>query len=375
MSICSLKSLLVDSFSGEWGTETGEVLTPVLRTANFNEDGSFDYSSPAYRCISEKKVQAKRMRRGDIVLEKSGGTPNRPVGIMAYYDSDDEALCSNFNHVLRFDADSVNSFFMFHQLRWLRERGAFAPYTRKTTGLQNLQMKAFVDLELTVPPRVEQDDVAAAIRAIDSERNGLNTLLERLDELVKSRFIEMFGDPIENPFGWDAKPLGELDELKNGVNFKSVDSGTEIRCLGVGDFKDRYQISDMDLISIVSLNGKPNESQMLRDGDIVFVRSNGNKQLVGRCLAVFPGDEEVTFSGFCIRFRNESDGLLLDYLLGCLKSDSMRKAMTGRGANIQNLSQKILSGVAMPMPPIALQQEFAAFVQQVDKLKFDYQNN
>lgn len=188
MSICSMKSLLVDSFSGEWGTETGEVLTPVLRTANFNEDGSFDYSSPAYRCISEKKVQAKRMRRGDIVLEKSGGTPNRPVGIMAYYDSDDEALCSNFNHVLRFDADSVNSFFMFHQLRWLRERGAFAPYTRKTTGLQNLQMKAFVDLELTVPPRVKQDDVAAAIRAIDSERNELNTLLERLDELVKSRF-------------------------------------------------------------------------------------------------------------------------------------------------------------------------------------------
>ena len=373
MSICSMKSLLVDSFSGEWGTETGEVLTPVLRTANFNEDGSFDYSSPAYRCISEKKVQAKRMRRGDIVLEKSGGTPNRPVGIMAYYDSDDEALCSNFNHVLRFDADSVNSFFMFHQLRWLRERGAFAPYTRKTTGLQNLQMKAFVDLELTVPPRVEQDGVAAAIRAIDSERNELKTLLERLDELVKSRFIEMFGDPIENPFGWDTKPLGELGELKNGVNFKSVDSGTEIRCLGVGDFKDRYQISDMDLISIVSLNGKPNEGQMLRDGDIVFVRSNGNKQLVGRCLAVFPGDEEVTFSGFCIRFRNESDGLLLDYLLGCLKSDSMRKAMTGRGANIQNLSQKILSGVVMPMPPIALQQEFAAFVQKVDKLKFETQ--
>ena len=51
----------------------------------------------------------------------------------------------------------------------------------------------------------------------------------------------------------------------------------------------------------------------------------------------------------------------------------MRKAMTGRGANIQNLSQKILADVVMPIPPLALQQEFAAFVQQVDKLKFETQ--
>ena len=373
MNVCSMKSLLSDSFAGEWGSESGEALTPVLRTANFNDDGSLDYGSPAYRCIPEKKVRAKRMRRGDIILEKSGGTPNRPVGIMAYYDSDDEALCSNFNHVLRFDADSVNPFFMFHQLRWLREKGAFSPYTRKTTGLQNLQMKAFVDLELKVPAKAKQDGAAATIRAIDLRRNELKKLLEKLDELVKSRFVEMFGDPIENPFGWEVAPLGQLGDLKNGVNFKSVDSGTEIRCLGVGDFKDRYQICDMELISLVSLNGRPNENQLLRDGDIVFVRSNGNKQLVGRCLAVFPGNEEVTFSGFCIRFRNESDRLLLDYLLGCLKSDPMRKAMTGRGANIQNLSQKILADVVMPIPPLALQQEFAAFVQQVDKLKFETQ--
>ena len=188
MTVCSMKDLLSGSFAGEWGSESGEVLTPVLRTANFNDDGSLDYDSPAYRCIPEKKVQAKRMLRGDIILEKSGGTPNRPVGIMAYYDSDDEALCSNFNHILRFDADSVNPFFMFHQLRWLREKGAFSPYTRKTTGLQNLQMKAFVDLELKVPTKAKQDGVAATIRAIDLRRNELKKLLEKLDELVKSRF-------------------------------------------------------------------------------------------------------------------------------------------------------------------------------------------
>lgn len=112
-----LGELLLDTFSGEWGTGEGESLTPVLRTSNFNEDGSLDYSTPAMRCIPERKVTKKRMVRGDIILEKSGGTPKRPVGIMAFYDSDTLALCSNFNQVLRFDADRILPKFAFHQLR------------------------------------------------------------------------------------------------------------------------------------------------------------------------------------------------------------------------------------------------------------------
>ena len=180
----------------------------------------------------------------------------------------------------------------------------------------------------------------------------------------------MFGDPVSNTRNWQTRNLKLLGELKNGVNFKSVDDGCEIKCLGVGDFKDKYSIDDMTLINSVSLNEEPNDNQMLKDGDVVFVRSNGNKALVGRCLAVFPGSEKLTFSGFCIRFRIESDDIGLDYFLNCMKSDSMRKAMAGRGANIQNLSQAILSKLAIPIPPLALQQEFADFVSQVDKLRF-----
>lgn len=234
----------------------------------------------------------------------------------------------------------------------------------------SIKLSKIQGIELRLPSLEEGVRQVQALERIESQIEQAKALLKYLDFLVKSRFVEMFGDPIENPFDWRTKPLSNLGNLKNGVNFKSVDSGTEIRCLSVSDFKDRYQISNMELISSVSLNNKPNKSQLLRDGDVVFVRSNGNKRLVGRCLAIFPGDEDVTFSGFCIRFRNESNELLFDYLLGCLKSDSMRKAMTGRGANIQNLSQKILSEVVLPIPPLTLQQEFATFVQHVDKSRF-----
>ena len=108
---------------------------------------------------------------------------------------------------------------------------------------------------------------------------------------------------------------------------------------------------------------------MLRDGDIVFVRSNGNKELVGRCLIVYPHDTPTTYSGFCIRYRLISNVINADYLVRVLKTDSIRKKMMGRGANIQNLNQQILASLDIPVPPLELQNRFAAFVAEVDKSK------
>lgn len=111
----------------------------------------------------------------------------------------------------------------------------------------------------------------------------------------------------------------------------------------------------------------PSEEYLLKDDDIVFVRSNGNKALVGRSLVVYPGNVPTTFSGFCIRYRKYDNEIIVPYLLRVLKTDSVRMKMAGRGANIQNLNQQILGTLVIPVPPIELQEQFANFVQQVDK--------
>ena len=113
----------------------------------------------------------------------------------------------------------------------------------------------------------------------------------------------------------------------------------------------------------------PSEEYLLKDDDIVFVRSNGNKALVGRSLAVYPGDVPTTFSGFCIRYRKHDNEITVPYLLRVLKTDSMRMKMAGRGANIQNLNQQILGTLVIPVPPVELQNQFAAFVTEVNKSK------
>ena len=180
----------------------------------------------------------------------------------------------------------------------------------------------------------------------------------------------MFGDPVDNPMGWQTRPLLTMGSCKNGMNFHSSDSGVEISCLGVGDFKDYDVIAETIGLPAVSLNAMPPEEYLLKDGDIVFVRSNGNKTMVGRSVVVYPGNNPTTFSGFCIRYRREDDAIIVPYLLRVLKTESMRKQMYGRGANIQNLNQKTLAALNIPVPPMAMQKEYVAFVEQSDKSKY-----
>ena len=153
------------------------------------------------------------------------------------------------------------------------------------------------------------------------------------------------------------------------MNFHYDDCGVEINCLGVGNFKDLSVIEKTEYLPRVSLNEMPSEEYLLKNGDIVFVRSNGNKALVGRSVAVYPGDITTTFSGFCIRYRKYDDTVTIPYLLRVLKADSVRRKMVGRGANIQNLNQQILGTLVIPVPPMELQNEFSDFVSQVDKSK------
>jgi type I restriction enzyme S subunit len=180
----------------------------------------------------------------------------------------------------------------------------------------------------------------------------------------------MFGNPVENPMKWSTRRVDEIGSCKNGMNFSSQDSGVQIRCLGVGDFKDFAVIDNPETLSYISLNALPSEEYMLHDEDIVFVRSNGNKDLVGRCVSIYTQGMPVTYSGFCIRFRKNSEGLDTAYLLYYFKNSEIRKQMAGRGANIKNLNQKIIGNLKVPVPPISLQREFAFFVKQSDKSKF-----
>ena len=228
----------------------------------------------------------------------------------------------------------------------------------------------YSNISIPLPPLSVQLQIVQKLDKVQLLIEQRKYQIEKLDLLAKSRFIEMFGDTVKNPKRWETTSLFDFGQCKNGMNFRNGESGVSIHCLGVGDFQNHSTIRDTSLLPLINLDSEPDEGYLLKDDDILFVRSNGNKELVGRCVAVYPGTTRTVYSGFCIRFRQNEKSMATPFLLSVLKSDSIRKKMAGRGANIQNLNQQLLASLLIPVPPKNLQNEFAAFVEQLDKSKF-----
>ncbi|MCR5661088.1 MAG: restriction endonuclease subunit S [bacterium] len=236
--------------------------------------------------------------------------------------------------------------------------------------MKHIIKKDFDNITISFPSLQQQEKIAHILSNVSDIICFRKKQLQLLDSLIKGRFVEMFGDPVSNPKGWPTRPLLTMGSCKNGMNFHSNDSGVVLNCLGVGDFKDFDVITDTHNLPSISLNEMPTDDYLLKNGDIVFVRSNGNKIMVGRSVLVYPNGNPTTFSGFCIRYRNEYESVLVPYLLRVLKAGSIRKQMYGRGANIQNLNQKTLAALKIPVPPLEAQRKYIDFVAQVDKSLF-----
>ena len=172
---------------------------------------------------------------------------------------------------------------------------------------------------------------------------------------------------------WKRYKLNEIASLSNGINFDKSAYTSGVKLIGVADFKDRVY---PDYGSLQEVDSKVvRNGDYLEKGDIVFVRSNGNKELVGRCMMI-DRDIPVTFSGFCIKLhlidKNKFEPAYFNYLF---RTREFKKVMTGTavGANIQNLSQSRLGNCEINVPNIETQRELAIIISRYDSLIENYQ--
>lgn len=334
--------------------QRGDKGLPIIRIQDLTGNS---YDLGYYNGEYPKKIE---LTDGDVLISWSAS-----LGV--YLWNRGKALLNQHIFKVVFDKVKIDKYYFMYAVEFNLNKMIL-----KTHGatMKHITKKDFDDVIIPFPNLEDQKNITYKLNSVKKIIHSYKKQIELLDELIKARFVEMFGDPVLNDKGWKTKPLLNMGNCKNGMNFRYDDKGVEINCLGVGDFKNLSVIDNTEELHIVSLNEIPSEEYLLKDGDIVFVRSNGNKDLVGRCLAVYPRNTLMTFSGFCIRYRKHDDEITVPYLLRALKMESMRRKMTGRGANIQNLNQQILGTLVMPIPPIELQNKFADFVKQVDKSKF-----
>lgn len=153
------------------------------------------------------------------------------------------------------------------------------------------------------------------------------------------------------------------------MNFTQASQGERVKVIGVGDFKDKEVLNDFSETTTITLNGKVNPDDLLENDDLLFVRSNGNKALIGRCVLISGITEPVSFSGFTIRGRVKSDEIDNSFASKLVRSPLFKEHLhkMGGGSSISNLSQDTLSEFCFSLPPLPEQRKIADILRTWDE--------
>jgi restriction endonuclease S subunit len=183
-----LRDLIATNFAGEWGDD--DILgngTQVIKTNNFKNDGTISFDNIVTRNIQVDVLERKRLDRGDILLERSGGTKDNPVGRVVYFDQEGEFVVNNFVQVLRAN-DLVVSKYLFYNLfiYYHTHKIDIKRMGHQTSGIQNLKLQEFLDRKIVLPPLPLQQQFVEIATQAEATKESLRKSIENIDQVIKS---------------------------------------------------------------------------------------------------------------------------------------------------------------------------------------------
>jgi len=265
----------------------------------------------------------------------------------------DSAINQDIKAVIPRDKKILNIDYLYW---WFRSVAPVIVAEGRGATVLGVKLPFVKSLKIPLPPLVEQKRIVAfldeAFAGIAQASDNATRNLENAKELP-GVLLEKALAPQDD---WQKTTLAEIAEFKNGLNFTRTSKGETIRIVGVKDFQNEYRIPTKDL-EYVTIDGKLPPAYELRKNDILTVRSNGNKQLIGRCVIAGEVSEKTSHSGFTIRIRATSPKIHAEFLAYALKSRSTRARLvaSGGGANISSLNQGALSSLPIAFPDVKTQ--------------------
>ena len=231
----------------------------------------------------------------------------------------------------------------------------------------NLKFNSLCNFFIEIPSLNKQRQIVRKINLIRSIIEKCEIQLGKYDDLIKARFVEMFGDPVSNPYGYDKVALSDLADIKIGP-FGSllhkedyIDGGHPL--LNPSHIVDG-KVSPDDKLTISDEKYEELSAYQLKTGDVVM----GRRGEMGRC-AVVPEDGFLCGTGsMLIRTKGE---VTADYIQKIISFPSFKKTIEDMavGQTMPNLNVPIVSGFQIIKPPMEVQDRYYAFAEQVDKSK------
>ena len=342
-----------DVLNGLWiGKKEPFVNICVIRNTNFTKDCKLNLDNVAYIDAEVKQFATRKLKVGDIIIEKSGGSDKQPVGRVVLFDIDSgDYSFSNFTSALRIKSDVELNHSYLHKCLYAHYlRGETFKLQSKTTGLHNLDMKGYLRLPIPVPPLPEQEKIVSELDCLSGIIEKKRQQLKELDALAQSIFYEMFGDPNLNNKKWEEKKISEictnLDYKRRPITAKDRISGSipYYGASGIVDFVEDY----------------------IFDGAYLLVSEDGANLLMRSTPIAFSisGKTWVNNHAHVLEFDESSKRLFVEYFLNLLDlSDIVR------GCAQPKLTQASLNEIKLFDVPSHLQQTFASKIEAIEKQK------
>jgi type I restriction enzyme S subunit len=268
----------------------------VVRNTNFRNDGILDLSDVAVLDVEARQLQSRRLCKGDIIIERSGGGPKQPVGRVCYFNVDDARphSFSNFTTTLRVkDREVFLPLFVHYNLLHLYQTGFTFPLQRATTGIRNLDFGAYQEAEIQMPPKSVQEKIAAVLWKIQRATKTEEKLVRTTCELKQSAMHQLFtnglrGGPRKNtPFGdvprsWEIKALSQWAFVQGGATKGRMihpEEAIDVPYLRVANVQDGH----LDLTEMKTIRIRRDELDGYRlQRDDVVLTEGGDFDKLGR---------------------------------------------------------------------------------------------
>jgi len=315
--------------------------------------------------ISDSEEKISEIGRRKVRLLPKGSVLVGCIGNIGKVAIADSELCTNqqINGIIP-NKEIVDSIFLFYTMKRIRPKleqiasSAVVPLLNKTD---------FSNIEISLPPLPIQKKIAAILEKAERLKEWRKEADKLTDEFLKSTFLEMFGDPQNNPKKWEKLKIRDVTiHHKQGFYTTSnyVDSG--IKLVRITDITEFGKLT-YDTMPFLDLDSKTIEQFKVQKGDFLFARSGVS---IGRC-AIVETDIPCVFGSYIIRFRFDTNKINNKFIWFSIKLPQSQLGLKqlAHGSTNPNINAENIKNIEIIVPPLHLQQKFAQIVEKVEPMR------
>ena len=299
---------------------------------------------------------------GDVLISWSAS-----LGVYIWHG--EKAVLNQHIFKVVFDKERISKDFFVHQVGLILENAASDAHG---ATMKHLTKPVFDALPFYLPPYEKQCEIAEVLDKVTSLISLRKQQLAKLDELVKARFVEMFGDVLLNSMQWPEKTLENMADIVSGITKgrKTAEADLqEVPYMAVSNVKDGY--IDWTTVKTILATRQEIEQYRLMPDDILMTEG-GDPDKVGRGAIIKVPLKNSIHQNHIFRVRLDEQEILPSFFAEYLRHQKAKRYFLGcakQTTGIASINMRQIKALPTLVPPLSLQNQFAAFVERVDKQK------